>query len=92
MFHHSYYHIEKCGGSFLESDFPFIDNELVGTYLKLVGLSVLDVSPHTLVPLGAAMVLYDLALRDMIGGFSQTGGARNITGSSIPLGFIQKID
>tara|TARA_B100000963_G_scaffold192309_2_gene167384 strand:+ start:5 stop:1324 length:1320 start_codon:yes stop_codon:yes gene_type:complete len=83
---------DQVGGSFLEREFPFIDNQLVGTYLKLVGLSVMDLTPHTLVPLGAAMVLYDLALRDMIGGFSQKGGARNITGSSIPPGFIQKID
>ena len=83
---------DQVGGSFLEKDLPFIDNKLVGTYLKLVGLSVMDLTPHTLVPLGAAMVLYDLALRDMIGGYGQQGGARNITGSNIPLGFIQKVD
>ena len=76
----------------LEKDLPFIDNKLVGTYLKLVGLSVMDLTPHTLVPLGAAGAFYDLALRDMIGGYGQQGGARNITGSNIPLGFIQKVD
>jgi len=83
---------KQVGGGFLDRDLPFIDNELIGTYLKIVGLSIMDLTPQTLLPLGAAMVLYDLALRDMLGGFSQSGGARNITGSDIPPGFIQKID
>ena len=83
---------EQDGGGFLERDLPIIDNELFGTYLKIVGLSIMDLSPQTLLPLGAVMVLYDLALRDMLGGFYQSGGGRNITGSAIPPGFIQKID
>jgi small basic protein len=44
---------EQSGGSI-----PVLDNNLVGTYLKIAGLSKLSLSPQTLVPLGLAMAIY----------------------------------
>ncbi len=44
---------EQTGGSI-----PILDNTLVGNYLKLAGLTQLNLSLHTLVPLGLAMAIY----------------------------------
>jgi hypothetical protein len=90
---------EQTGG-FVDGELPIFDNKLVGTYLKLAGLSVLDLSPATLLPLGTVMIIYDLAIKNMTGGAltepfnynSQRAGARSPFGSDIPPGFFQKID
>ena len=58
---------EQTGG-FVDGELPILDNKLVGTYLKLAGLSVLDLSPATLLPLGTVMIIYDLAIKNMTGG------------------------
>ena len=81
---------EQVGG-FLPDDLPVIDNEIVGNYLKLAGLSVLDITPSTLLPLGVVMIIYDLAIKNMKDK-SQSGGGRVITGSSIPISTVQNLD
>ena len=44
----------KQVGGFIPEDLPVVDNDLVGNYLKLVGLSVMDITPGTLLPLGSS--------------------------------------
>ena len=44
----------------IPEDLPFIDDPLLGNYLKLSGLSVLSLTPGTLVPLGLLVTLYHL--------------------------------
>ena len=53
---------DQVGGSLLDMKIPVLDNPLVGTYLKLAGLSLLKLNLNTLIPLGTAMVIYDLSL------------------------------
>ena len=61
-------------GGMIPSKLPVIDDPLVGTYLKLAGLtSVSALTPQTLVPLGVAMLLFDVYERSQTGG--QRGGA-----------------
>jgi hypothetical protein len=81
---------EQVGG-FIPEDLPIIDNALVGNYLKLAGLSVLDITPSTLLPLGVLMVIYDLS-RKYIAETAQDGGGRVITGSNIPVSTVQNLD
>ena len=80
---------EQSGG-FIPGDLPIIDNELVGNYLKLVGLSVMDITPATILPLGVLMIIYDLSVKHM--STKQSGGGRVITGSSIPVSTVQNLD
>tara|TARA_B110000211_G_scaffold234955_2_gene307766 strand:- start:1392 stop:2414 length:1023 start_codon:yes stop_codon:yes gene_type:complete len=77
----------KKGGGLIADKIPIIDNEVVGTYLKLAGLSVLSLTPDTLLPLGVIMIIYDLASKYMSG---QSGGA--ITGANVPIHSLQKLD
>ena len=51
--------IEQTGGKNL----PILDDPLVGNYLKLAGLSVLELTADTLVPLGIIAVLYNTYLK-----------------------------
>ena len=53
---------EQEGGALpsIPDDLPVIDDPLVGNYLKLAGLSMLDLTPSTLLPLGLVAVLYNL--------------------------------
>ena len=39
-----------------------MDDPLLGNYLKLAGLSAVNLTPHTLVPLGILAVLHDTYL------------------------------
>ena len=80
---------------------PILDNPLVGNYLKLIGISVLDLSMSTLLPLGIVMIIYDLTLKEQIGGditnpfsykLSLSGGGKYLLGSDIPTGYIQKLN
>lgn len=51
------------GGDILISKkIPFIDDPLLGNYLKLIGLSTLELTANTLVPLGIVSILYHLYL------------------------------
>lgn len=78
---------EQTGG-FIPEDIPILDNELLGNYMKLLGLSVINLSPSTLLPLGSVMILYDILTNKL----SQDGGGRVIIGSSVPTGVIQTLD
>jgi len=50
---------EQTGGA-LPSDIPIIDDPLLGNYLKLAGLSLVSLTPNTLVPLGVLMAIYHI--------------------------------
>ena len=78
-------HQEQTGGSI-----PVLDNKLVGTYLKIAGLSQLSLSPHTLVPLGLAMAIYKTFYKKNKSN-EQKGGhiAKLFTGEYVPPGFLQ---
>jgi len=69
---------EQSGGGFLPEKIPVLDDALIGNYLKITGLSVLSLSPLTLIPLGILMYIYT-TYQD-----SQQGGTRLITGASVP--------
>ena len=79
---------KKPLGKFTKDYLPILDNSLVGNYLKIAGLSLLSLTPGTLLPLGVIMVIYDLAMKNLV---KQKGG-RLTVGSNIPPNFIQKID
>lgn len=81
----------KQVGGFIPEDLPIVDNDLVGNYLKLVGLSVMDITPGTLLPLGALMIIYDLSKKNLLN-MAQSGGSRVITGSNIPVSTVQNLD
>ena len=53
---------EQAGGGKVKipKNIPLVDDPLLGSYLKVMGLSVLDLSMQTLVPLGILMALYNL--------------------------------
>lgn len=51
--------VQSGGDGFLDVRIPIIDDDLVGNGLKLAGLTALNVSPYTLVPLGVLMYIYD---------------------------------
>jgi len=63
--------IQQGGDGFLDVRVPIIDDRLIGTGLKLAGLTALNVSPHTLVPLGLLMYVYGRYTR---GKKEQAGG------------------
>jgi len=79
---------KKKGGGVIPKKIPVLDNPLVGSYLKLAGLSALDLTASTLLPLGVAMIIYDLSIRNLK---KQVGGRLSI-GSSTPVNIIQKLD
>ena len=56
------------------ANLPVLDDPLVGNYLKLAGLSTLNISLNTLVPLGTLMLVYELVNK----GSLQQGG--NLSG------------
>lgn len=74
-------------GGHIPEDIPIVDHPLVGTVLKLSGISLLRLTPGTLIPLGVAMIIYDLLF-----GKKQEGGSRLITGNDIPMNTVQKFD
>ena len=52
--------LQTGGGGFLPiPKIPFVDDPLFGNYIKLAGLSVATLGPHTLIPLGILMILTD---------------------------------
>ena len=59
---------EQSGGNFLENKIPVLDDELIGNYLKISGLSLVNLDPATLVPLGILMVLYNMYTSNQTGG------------------------
>ena len=63
------------GGASLESKLPVLDDPLLGTYLKIAGLSVLTLTPQTLLPLGILMTVHELYLKNQSGGAKKQSGA-----------------
>lgn len=54
---------DKQTGGFIEQDLPFLDDPLLGNYLKLAGISTLSLTANTLVPLGIIAVIYNLYIK-----------------------------
>ena len=48
------------GGGIIPKDLPILDDPLLGNWLKLSGLTALDLSLGTLVPLGLIATLYQI--------------------------------
>ena len=74
------------GGTKIPKNIPILDDPLVGSYLKLMGISVLNLKLNTLVPLGVIMIAYDLFLKN-----TQNGGGSSILGQSIPPNLLQNV-
>ncbi len=90
----------QVGGSDpIPKNIPILDNPVVGSYLKLIGLSTMKLSLNTLVPLGVVMIVHDLYTsssrpqnkKPRRKSPSQTGGGSSILGSSIPPHLFQNI-
>lgn len=67
------------GGDIIPKKIPILDHPLVGSYLKLIGLSSINITMNTLVPLGIVMIIHDLYNTP-----TQSGGSSSIFGRSIP--------
>ena len=61
--------VQQKGGAKL----PVLDDPLIGNYLKLAGLSAVNITLDTLVPLGTLMFVYNLYINKE----NQDGGAMN---------------
>ena len=59
---------DQSGGNFLDDKIPVLDDNLIGNYLKISGLTMLNLSPSTLVPLGILMIIYDSYFNEQTGG------------------------
>jgi len=77
----------QTGGNYLENKIPVLDDNLIGSYLKLSGLTAVNLSPATLIPLGIIMSLFEIYNRNS----NKVGGGRYITGQDIPTNLIQDI-
>ena len=60
--------VSQRGGAILSTKIPFVDHPLVGSYLKLAGLSAVNLTANTLIPLGILIVVYDLYNSQQQGG------------------------
>lgn len=78
---------QKGGGNFLENKIPVLDDELIGNYLKIAGLTTINLSISTLLPLGILMSLYRIYTKNT----KKVGGGRYITGQSIPANIVQDV-
>ena len=65
--------IQEGGNPLEERDVVVLDDPLIGNYLKLAGLSAIDLTAGTLVPLGVLMFVYDLYNKNQV----QKGGNLN---------------
>ena len=68
---------KQTGGVSLDSKLPALDDPLLGTYLKIAGLSALKLTPQTLLPLGILMTVHELYLTGQRGGSRQSGAGLN---------------
>lgn len=80
------------GGDPIPTKIPILDHPLVGTYLKILGISTLDLTMGTLLPLGTLMIIHDLYKNSDNLLLEQSGGSRTIMGSSVPANIVQKLD
>ena len=70
--------IQQGGEGILDIRVPIVDDKIVGTGLKLAGITALTISPYTLVPLGVLMYIYEEFLKEkklpnLVGGRKQKG-------------------
>lgn len=56
--------IQQGGEGFLDVRIPVVDDKIIGTGLKLAGITALTISPYTLVPLGVLMYIYEEFLKE----------------------------
>ena len=87
-------HLQKVlnqsgGGDPIPSDIPILDHSLVGTYLKILGISTLDVTMGTLLPLGSLMIIHDLYTNHR-SDEGQSGGA-NLIDNTVPPHMLQNL-
>ena len=68
--------VKQTGGAILH-DLPVLDDPLLGNYIKLLGLSTVQITPQTLVPLGVIMLLHDLYIDQGLLDQNQKGGYLN---------------
>ena len=54
-------------------ELPVLDDPLIGNYLKLAGISTLEITSNTLVPIGVLMLIYELYINKE----NQKGGGLN---------------
>ncbi len=54
---------EQVGG-FIPKKIPVVDDPLLGTYLKLAGITMVSITPQTLVPLGILAAAYQVYVQD----------------------------
>lgn len=55
---------KQVGGHILSKKIPVVDDPLLGNYLKLAGLSLVSLTPQTLIPLGLVAILYHIYMGD----------------------------
>ena len=60
--------VSQKGGAILSTKIPLVDHPFVGSYLKLAGLSAVNLTTNTLIPLGILIVVYDLYNSQQQGG------------------------
>ena len=79
---------EQSGG---KRNIPVIDNNVVGPYLKIAGLTALSLSLDTLVPLGLVMAIWHAVQKHDTKKKQQTGGGigKLIAGTNVPPGNLQ---
>ena len=80
------------GGDPIPENIPILDHPLVGTYLKILGITSFDLTIGSLLPLGTLMIIHDLYKNKSGLTLDQSGGSRTIVGSSVPANIIQNMD
>jgi hypothetical protein len=77
----------KQTGGIISKKLPLVDHPLIGNYLKLLGISIIDLNPSTLLPLGVVMIISDIYLKNK----GQKGGGSSILGNNIPSGSLRNL-
>ena len=54
-------------GGNIPKELPVIDDPLLGTYLKMAGLTSISLTPETLLPIGIIMAVYEMFIKDQKG-------------------------
>lgn len=70
--------VQNGGGKLIPKKIPIFDNPIVGSYLKLLGISTITLKPDTLLPLGLIMIIYELYHNNQKGGFIPPSPIDNI--------------